>query len=185
MNKLSIQKATVEDAVWIIDELRKGAIAGHFSDSLLDEQQRTGMIVQVLLKSELPILKLRNGNAKLERLPACLWVAHFDGKPAGYLLSLREETSKSNSSTGFWLSILGIKRKPCESVELLLGGTVHKLRGKGVFTELIKYQLELTRKGTRVYARCYPQSTTAIAILKSQGLQITQMGNPIELAITL
>lgn len=167
MNQMTIKKATPDDAIWIFDELGEGARAGHFAASVADDFQRMAMIAQVTLRGVLPILKVRNGSFRPEFLPADLWTASIGNKAAGFLLSLYEH-SRVNPT----------------AVELHLGGVVSKFRKQGAFSALLNNQISILPAGTRVYARCYPNSTSAISTLMSQGFAFTHMGNPIELAIT-
>lgn len=167
MNQLTIRRATPDDAVWIFDEIGEGVQAGHFSDSLLDDFQRMGLIAQVIAKNELRILKLRNNAATPVVMPADLWVAEHNGDPAGFLLSLIE----------------GSKMHP-DAIELHLGGTVTSHRKQGVFQAMLQHQISVFSRRPRIYARCYQGSTQAMAILQTQGFSITRMGDPIELTLS-
>lgn len=167
MNQMTIKKATLEDAFWIFDELGEGAMEGRFASTVADDLQRMAIIYQVILRDELPIHKLRNGTRSKVTLAADLWVAQINSSPAGFLLSLYEKS----------------RSRPV-AVELHLGGVVSAFRKHGVFSNLVRHQISILPDDTIVYARCYPQSTSAISTLKKQGFVVTKMGNPIELAIT-
>lgn len=166
MNKLTIRKATHDDAIWISDEIEKAAREGHFSETLTDDFQRMGMIAQIIVHGVLPILKLRNGKAKPELLPADLWVADIGNSHAGFLLSLFEYS----------------RLKPT-AVELHLGGVANHCRLKGVFSSLVTNQILMLPTETRIYGRCYPQSEVAILSLKKLGFEISKRGDPTELQV--
>lgn len=167
MKTLNIQRATQADAVWIFDEIGEGVQGGHFSESLLDDYQRMGMIAQVVTRNELQILKLRNGAATSVVCPADFWVAKHNGHPAGFLLTLYE----------------GSKSQP-DAVELHLAGTIKGYRGQGIFQALLRHQISVCARTSNIYARCYPASTQAIRVLKGQGFAITRIDNPIELTLS-
>jgi hypothetical protein len=157
--KIIIRKASHSDAEWISKGLREGSRCGHFSKRM--EVDASRLTAEILDKGGFEILKWREGSLTRSFTNASILVADLATAPAGFLITLLSE----------------------QEVELHLAWTLKDFRRKGVFHALVQHQIAESSSAPRIFTRCYPKSTWAMAAFEKEGFAVSKQGNPIELSL--
>ncbi len=156
---MHLRLGSTDDSKWIVESLIEGADDGHFGPSM--KFQAKEFLHAIIENGGVHMMKLRGGIHAPAFVQMELTVAELDGVPASFLICCKEN----------------------DSVEIQLAGTLKEFRRNGCFNRLVKRVIENDSK-SRIYARCYKQSSWAIKAFEKLHFKITKHGDPIELTLS-
>ncbi|MBF4374426.1 hypothetical protein EAY46_15260 [Vibrio anguillarum] len=148
------------DLHWIANLLLEGADDGHFLPSI--KSQAMVFLHAIVESGGVTMIKIRGDVQSPTFVPMEITVAEFDGTPASFLICCKEH----------------------DAIEIHLAGTQKSFRKKGCFNQLVSDAISKNSSISRVYARCYTNSSKAIQGLKKMNFKPTKSGNPIELTLS-
>lgn len=145
---IHIRPMIVADQQWVLPLLGDGVRDGHFGPTVYQQAaQSFGIFVS---PDGFQMRVMRHDRISIRQVLPISYVAEIDGIPAGFLIAL-------NLQDG--------------AFELHLAGTVKARRRSGVFRALCMQAIKQFPycDERRIFARCYPGSTWAIAAFKAMG----------------
>jgi hypothetical protein len=119
------------------------------------EVDASRLTAEILDKGGFEILKWREGSLTRSFTNASILVADLATAPAGFLITLLSE----------------------QEVELHLAWTLKDFRRKGVFHALVQHQIAESSSAPRIFTRCYPKSTWAMAAFEKEGFAVSKQGD--------
>lgn len=147
-----IRPMAIADQSWVLPQLYDGVRAGHFGPTVYQQAaQSFGIFVS---PDGFQMQIIRHERISIRQVLPISYVVEADGAPAAFLIAL-------NFQDG--------------TFELHLAGTVKTQRQRGLFRSLCAHAISRfpNCEDRRIFARCYPGSTWAIAAFKAMGFAET------------
>ena len=151
--EITIRNATINDLPFVASLYSEGASGGHFAEqpnvateNMIRDWQSKQAITRYAVRQD--------GVQRIEAVPINFWIADVNDQPAGFLITSPEEPDSTRS------------------IEIYVMGIAKERRRQGIATKLILHAENNYPSSTSFYARCYPKSTWAIAMLRNLNYRI-------------